>query len=344
MTVPYTPSAFSTPIINPSVGGAGLPPLPYISNSMYAFAPTAINANDLYPGGTQAQQNQALADTINRASRWADNICFGSDPAGKGASLAASLSVESVSTNIKGGELRLVCDYRPILEVVGMDVGPNPSSLSALAPAQVSMIEIKRRTIVLPWGWAPVQGRPYDTGPYLPQNGGGRIYAVWSYVNGYPHTELVDGVAQGATSCVVTSTDGAGGVYGVYPASGTFPGTALTFYDEGNTETVYVQDITTGTSTTTLTVSAFANAHTVPAAPDFIPVSAIPADVHEAVILLTSMLIKTRGVRSLTMPQLPITRPERSTTQALAQAGALEDFDIACHLLAPYTIRTKAKT
>lgn len=337
MTSPYLPTALSSPVLNPATGSSGANPFPYISVSEYQYAPTAIGIPSLKPGGSSADQTQVLFDTIRRASHWADTICFGADPAAKGVSLAASLSVESTWTTIKTGELRLMCDYKPILELVGCDVGIDPTTVSSIGSLAASA-RFTRRTIHVPYYGFPF--RSGDTTPSSPIPNAstyGRIYAVWSYVNGYPHTQLVDSVTAGATSCVVSSTDGNGGLWGVYPASGAFPGTELTVYDGANTETVYVQAITTGTTTTTLTTSAFRNAHTLPTAPDFLPVSAVPADVHQAVISLTTMLIKTRGARAMVMPSVG----GQPSKQALAQAGVLEDWQIADMLLTPYKVRMK---
>jgi hypothetical protein len=343
MVVPYFPTPFATPVISPAVGGAGLPPLPYLSNSQYIFAPTAVDAQHLYPGGTPAQVAQSLADTVNRASRWADSICFGSAPSASGASLAASLSVEQARLRPKQGELRLVCDYRPILEVVGVDIGLTPDTVSSIG-ASSATIQINRQTIVVPWTFLPVTGRPNASAPansvMFPL---GTVYVVWAYVSGYPHTMLTANVTSGATSCEVAATNGNGGLWGVFPASGSFPGTALTVKDGGNTETVYVQGITTGSTTTTLTTTPFRNSHTVPAPPDFIPVTAIPADVEQAVISLTSVIVKVRGSRAQVMPQLPGTMATPRQRQVFAQAGALEDYTMAVSLLAPYRVRSKSK-
>ena len=339
MAVPYLPTVLATPAINPAEGSSGANPVPYISTSEYLYAPTAMATGTLVPGKTTADQTQALADTIRRASAWADRLCFGADPASKGASLAASLSVESIWTTVKQGELRLICDYKPILELVGCDLGNDPSSVTSIGTLS-SGVRFGRRTIYVPfWGLPFRSGDSAPNTPPIPSTYG-RMYAVWSYVNGYPHTQLVDSVTAGATSCVVSATDGNGGLWGVYPASGAFAGTELTIYDGQYTETVYVQGVTTGTTTTTLTTSAFANAHTVPTAPDFIPVSAVPSDVHQAVISLTTMLIKTRGARALVLPN---NIGGQANKQSLGQAGVLEDWQIAEMLLTPYRIRMKAK-
>lgn len=334
MVVPYTPTTFATPVVNPAVGGSGANPLPYLSVSQYQFAPTAMDTTTLVPGGPGPTQTQALADTIRRASRWADRMCFGADPAAKGASLAASLSVESCYTAVKAGELRLVCDYRPIVEVLGIDVGPDPSQVASIGASASATVRIARRVVTVPYGVGFVSGRPGDTSLLYPTRWAGKLYAVWSYVNGYPHTKLAAAVTAGATSCTVAATNGSGGLWGV------FPGTELTVYDGDLTETVTVTEVTAGSTTATVTTTAFANAHSVPSAPDFLPVTALPADVQQAVISLTTMLIKTRGARALVMPQMPGAQPRR---QDFAQAGALEDWDIAQRLLTPYMVRVKGK-
>lgn len=347
MTAPYTPTPLSVPIINPAVGSSGAPPLPYISNTQYQFAPTAMDTNSLKPGGTPEESQQSLADVIRRASRWADSICFGADPSSKGVSLAASLSVESVRTRIKAGELRLICDYRPILEVVGIDIGIDPSNVATIGPTMAGQTVIKRRTIVVPFGTNRVFGRQGDSPGWVPTGlGSGGVYAVWSYVNGYPHTALAASVTEGATTCVVRSTDGLGGVWGLYPASGAFPGSGLTIINGGLTETVFVQSVAPNGNTTTLTTTPFANAHDLPDSPDFLPATTIPEDVQQAVISLTTMLIKTRGIRALIMPTAPGGRVSTASKSQLGSAGALEDYQVACKLLREggYVIRSKQKT
>lgn len=337
MTAPYVPTALATPVVNPSAGSVGANPIPYISPTEYQFAPTAMAIGQLVPGGFTNTQLHALADVIRRASRWADNICFGADPDGK-ASLAASVSVESQWAKLVNGALRLACDYRPI-EVVGIDIGPAPTSVTSIGSTAAGQVRIGRRTIVVPLASGNVF-RNNDVPAVVPYGRqSGRLYAVWSYVNGFPHTKLHTSVSAAATSCVVTATDGAGGLWGVYAASGAFLGTQLQIIDGVNTETVSVKGITKGASTTTLTTSAFQYAHAVPTAPDFIPVTQLPEDIHQACITLTSVLLKTsRGSRTMEMPRSPGQPPNR---QVMAQAGAIGNWENACNLLHDYGVRVK---
>jgi hypothetical protein len=335
MVAPYVPTPFPTGVVNPGVATQGATPIPYLSNSQYTNAPTAIDSTHLAPGGVAGQQAQALADTLARASSWVDAYCFGADLSENGASLAASLAVESSMAKVKNGELRLICDYKPVLELVGCDIGPTPGSVST-ASSFASMVRFGRRTIYIQMGGG-IPFRTGDTAPAIVPASGerGSVFAVWSYVSGYAHTQLAADVAVGDTSCSVAATDGNGGLWGVYPGQ-----TRFRIADGAATETISVLDVTPNGVTTTLTTSAFQNAHSLPGAPDFIPVTTLPSNIEQAAISMTTMLIKTRGARALVMPQTPGGQPNR---QAFAQAGALEDWDIATGILARYTIRLKSK-
>lgn len=331
MVTPYVPTPLATPILNPSIASVDAPAFPYISVSQYTFAPTAMAVNSLVKGGTDAQNTQALADTIGRASSWANLICFGSDASGSQASLAASLSVQAGYMPVRGGEVRLVCNYKPVIEVIGIDTGASPALLASIGPSAASMVRIGSRTIYVPAMSGFLTSRPGDSAAFGVGTNSS-VYAVWSYINGYPHTQLAEAIAAGTTSCTVKATNGAGGLFGVYP------GTQMTIADGGNTETITVTGITANGTTTILTTTPFLYNHLVPAPPDFLPVSALPAGVVQAVISLTTCLIKTRGARAMVLPTLPGGAPTR---QAFAEAGALEDWDIALKILTPYRIHLK---
>ena len=331
---PFVPVPQGTAIVNPEAGGSGAPPLPHISNAQFQFAPTAVSGTSLIKGGTPQQNAQALADTILQASRWADDICFGQDPSDTGASLAASLAVESATIRIKKGELRLLSNYRPLVQLVGVAVGSGMSTLANIDSSLFAMARPGRRTWTIPFAGPNMLFRSGDSAVSTPYSGAaGAVYCVWSNVTGFPHTKLLDAVAANATTCVVASTDGNGGLWGVFPASGGFPGSRLRIVDQGNTESIFVQSIAVNTPSagqTTLTTSAFVYAHTIPTAPDFIPVTAIPETIGRAVISLAACLIKLQGSRAMVMSSTVGGKPSK---QALAQAGAMEDFEIAEQIL-----------
>jgi len=83
----------------------------------------------------------------------------------------------------------------------------------------------------------------------------------------------------------------------------------------------------------TVSISAAANAHTIPQAPDSIRVSALPRAVEQATISLTSVLLKVRGNRAMQMPTAPGGMPGKPQ---MGFAGALGDYEMACELLKPF--------
>ena len=326
MTVtPYTPTPFAIPVANPAMGGAGVP-YPYLSVSEYTFAPTAMDVNNLVPEGDAAAQVQSLADTIQRASAWIDRFCLGADMAAKGASLCATTTIEGDQVTAINGELRLVCDYKPVIMVNGVDIGFDMSNLSSVGPAVASQIRIGRRTIYVPL--MPLIYRSGATMYPAVSAAAGTYVAVWSYVNGYPHTQLVEPITAGATSCVVAPTDGGTGLLGIIPNV-----TQMTIRDGALTERFTVQSVTGTTITTTL---PFRNSHALPQAPDFLPVTAMPADIRDAAIFATTFLIKTRGDMAIVLEGL--TEP-KDVQKSVGDEWA--DLTWAMHSLEPYRVRYK---
>lgn len=321
MIGPFVPTPFANPVID-SAAYAGTPyrRAPYISPSEYRFTPTAVGTQGLVPGSDQQATDStvALLQEIERASSWMDQHAF-HVPDG---TFAASVSTEKARIKVKpNGELCLISNFKPILEVVGIGVGADPGLITNLAPAPPLWWE--GQVIRLPPGWTqnPATSFPVFTwrGPYA--------YVVWQTVNGFPHVQLAANVAAHDTTISVTpsSPDGTT-VVGIYP------NTPLQIVDGAKSETVVVQSVS-GTTLTLVAGTQFD--HEIPTAPDFIRVSAIPWAIEQACVSLTSVLLKTRGNRSFVLPGAP---GSAATRKAMAQAGALDDFDNACRLLKPYVI------
>ncbi len=326
MTVtPYSPTPFAVPVANPAMGGAGVP-YPYLSVSEYAFAPTAMDTMSLIPSGERQDQIQSLADTIQRASAWIDRFTMGADAAAKGASLCATTSVETDYVTAINGTLRLVCNYKPVIMCTGVDVGFDMSNLSSVGASVQSQIRIGIRTIYVPL--MPLIYRSGSTMYPAVSRAAGNYVAVWSYVNGYPHTYLTEPITAGQTSCVVAPTDGGTGLLGIIPNV-----TQMTIRDGSQTERFTVQSVS---GTTITPVVPFQNAHAIPTWPDFLPVTAMPADVRDACIFATTFLIKTRGDNSIVLDEL--TEPKQ--VQKVA-GDEWSDLTWAMHSLEPYRVRYK---
>ncbi len=316
----FVPEKFTVPAVSPDTASL-FRRAPYLSPSEYQAAPTAVGTGGLVPGGSQEENQGQLLSVINRASGWLDAICFHRADG----TLAASPSTESAWVRPKDdGTLMLVCNYKPILACTALAVGTGPSNMSSLGNEGAEAITIQGPVIML----APVSS-VFQAFSAFPPRIRGRTYAVWEYVNGYPHTLLATEAKAGATSIKVEPSEPGG-----TEVAGIFPGTQLTIHDGANTEIVVVHEVE---GLTLKLTSALQYGHVLPSAAfDSIRVSAIPYDVEQACISLVSCLIKTRGTRAMTLPQaMP---GGGSPGQVAIQAGGLQDFEIAYELLKPYIV------
>ena len=324
--VPYTPTPLQTSVVSPSAGGAGVATtIPFISPSEYNNYPTAMATSDLVPDGDANQQADAFFSLLTRASNWVDRITMGMALATRGASLRATLNVESAMVPLVRGELKLICDYRPVLEVRGVDVGANLTSLATVGPSIAAGIRLGRRTIYVPLAAPSLPAASRSLVSLVPPN---PLFCVWSYISGYPHTKLLDSVDKGLDTFSVQPTDGGGGLLGVYP------GSQLDLVDGQSSESVVVKSVAGNVITTQ---AALAFDHVLPDGPDFIPVTGVPADVRLANIYLATGLLKTRGDEAVLLSE--VTEPHR---RQMMMGDLPKDFLIAMKLLQSFKVRLKA--
>ena len=324
----FVPEPFATPVVS-STTTTLFRRTPYISPSEFKSAPTAVATTNLVPNGSEAEQLAALAAVISRASDDLDTVCFHRADG----TLAASPSTENGWVTSKaGGELELICNYKPILEVDGIAVGSGPQNMSSLTSEAAQNITIDGRIITV-FAGARTLGRG-SWWPAFPTRRG-KVWVVWTYVNGYPHTALAkEAKAEDEAIEVEPSTPGGSAVYGVYP------GTQLTIHDGADTEVVVVSSV----ERLKLNLAGeLAYDHALPTAPDTTRVSAVPWGVEQACISLTSHLIKARGSRALTLPQTPGGKGS-PPKQAEGQAGAAKDLETALRLLKPYIVPNRRST
>jgi hypothetical protein len=330
MSVPYTPVPFSIPVpVNPTYGGVLGDVIPYISPTGYRSEPTSMSTNDLIPSSQTTQSNaaaqeQALVDTLRRASEWTDRICFGAVASSKRTGLRASINVEVDQVRIVNGWLRLYCDIKPIAEVRGVDVGLFMGGLTTIGSGLAAAIRIGRRTIYVPYS---VPAFPANFRQFTQNEPSDKVTVVWAYVGGFPHTALAANITHGTSTVTLTPTDGATGLLAIYP------GTSMEVVDGVNTEYFVVQSLSANVVTTT---APFANDHTIPLAPDFIAVTSVPPGVRLATTFLTTALLKTRGDSSISLEE--ISEP-RSIEKVSGEMWA--DIEIAKSMLKPYMSRVK---
>ncbi len=326
----FVPEQFSAPAVSPDTASL-FRRTPYISPTEYQQTPTAVAVNNLVPGGNAAEQLGALAAIISRASDWVDTICFHRADG----TLAASPTTESGWIRPRdNGTLFLICNYKPILEVDGLALGINPSEMQNIGQQAAETLTITGQIITLPsFGTLSGSGNFPTFFPSRPTRNG-RVYVVWRYVNGFPHTSHAKEAKKGATKLEVAPSIPAGeSVFGVYP------GTQLTIHDGANTEVVVVSSVE---GLTLNLAAALQFDHKPPATPDTIRVSAVPWVVEQACISLTSSLIKTRGTRAMVIPQ--VAGNAAPAKQAPAQTGGLKDAELAYDLLRPFVVPVMRST
>jgi hypothetical protein len=282
-----------------------LPVEPYLTTDEYRQAPTGVDSTGLVKGD-QAASLAELGNVIARASSWADTMC--------GQVLAATPDVEGGRLNIgRDGFLRIHPRQTPILDVTGISYGTIPGQMTALT--DLSNVWVEPAMIIVPLSQvSTIFSGPLAFTRIVPST---EVYAQWQYIAGWPNTTLTGAVTQGATSLSVKTP------------TGVMPGAQLTIYDGAQTETVTVSSTYVPMTTPVTLGSGTLWAH-----PRLgISVSGLPPGVKQAVILLTSALIKTRGASSMVMQSV---RGEMSRADTKAEAGGVEEIDLADELLAPY--------
>lgn len=286
---------------------------PYITPGEYRTAPTGVDTSNLVkgnPSGTEAM----LYDIVSRASSWADVIC--------GQSLSARTDTyQGRYTVDRDGNATIFPRFFPIIEVTAFAYGTQPNNLTALTDLSNVWVEETEFQVPMGYGtWSSSGPLQFGQGP----RPGAKVRALYSYVAGFPNTYLASTALAGATSIVVRDP------------TGILPGkTQLTIFDGAQTETVTADATYTIGSATVALAAPLAYPHAAPG----VSVSGLPPFVKQAVILLCSTLIQTRGAVALIAPAVSglSSRYTQSGSQ-LSRAQRIpadDNVSIACDLLTP---------
>jgi hypothetical protein len=269
---------------------------PYITPDEYKASPTGVNVSQLVPRGTPEQNDDALVVAISRASSYVDIHCR--------QVLAATLDTQSGRYRVqRGGFMRIPADNAPVVAVDSVKFGFVPSNLTTIT--DLSNIWIDRKVVTVPIPSVRTNNA-FSTLAW-----DGRVYAVMTYVNGYANTLISANTAIGDTTITVDST------------LGIIAGMELTIYDPGSTEVVTITNV----AGNVLTVSApMSYAHEIGDS-----ISALPSAIKQAVVLLTSAIIKTRGSEAIVMNTM-----SQPTVRAKGEAGMKEEITMAKELLVPF--------
>jgi hypothetical protein len=278
---------------------------PYITVDEYLAAPTGVDVSQLIPGGNTSANRAALATRILSASAYADSLCY--------QVLGATTDMATGEFRVfRDGTIRVPLPFTPVIEVTNVALGWRAGALQNLS--DLSGLWFQKKVVRIPV--CGLSAALTYTGPVAPSRSGS-LFAQVTYVNGYANTILAADVAAGASSIVVKGT------------LGIFAGMPLTISDDknGTTETVTVGAGYVAGSTTVPLVAPVGSQHTAG-----VGVSALPRPIKEAVIALTSHLIKTRGAESLALSGVSggPTHTEKDVP------GSDEEYDLAADLLHPF--------
>lgn len=283
---------------------------PYITVTEFLNSATGVDVSQLVPGGSTAQNQVALVTKIQRASNYADVKCK--------QVLAATAQIETGQVAAdRWGRYLLHPRQWPVLQLTSASLTPIDGGTAV--PVTVSTAIVERTRIILPTtatlGTSTVGPLQFGTAGPLQD-----AYAQFGYVAGWPNTILTATATQGATSIQVQS------------ALGIYAGSTLTIYDGLNTETVTVANGYVSGTTLPLTTGLL-NTHTYTAgAQNNISVSALPPAVKEAIVLLTTALIKVRGAEAFAMAAIR-EQPERRQKMT---PGGITAFDVVEDILADF--------
>lgn len=254
--------------------------LPYITISEMKNAPTRVDLTNLIPGGSQPTQDAELANLILRASGAIDNFLD--------QQLVSRVRTEVARPRInRRGEVFIHPDHTPIVELRSFKYGATPANLGAVDDLSNVQIDEHYFTIVLgPFVGGSSEGSlefGRTLGPDQP------LFCEFTYVNGWPVTGLAADVALGGAQITVKDS------------AGIIAGDRLAIYNSDKTEDVVVQSVTGNVVTLT---AGTASAHTAGTGALAVGISAMPAQVKEAAILITTALLKVGGNGAIVSGQL----------------------------------------
>ena len=291
---------------------------PYLTVEEYLAAPTGTDISQILPGGSPAQNRDALKGVIQRASSEAD--VFAQQV------LAATLDTQVAPPQgwriiRRSGRttLEIPVDYTPVVCVTGISLGTDPSNVAALT--DLTGVWPSRKIVSVPVSGGaittPPAGAVAGAGPTWPSAASGRYWGAVTYVNGFFNATLSLPVSAGDTT--VTPSD----------TLGLFPGLSFQVFDS----------LFATSETCQVAAGYIPGAATVPLAAPLTyghaagtSVSALPPAIRQAVISLTSALIKRRGGEAIMLQSI---HDEPSRVEQ-GEPGMSSDEQHAYALLRPF--------
>ena len=198
--------------------------------------------------------------------------------------LAATMETEVGTWQVRNGMIMVPVTQTPVIAVYGISTGPI-ATMTLLA--DYSGVEIGRTVVRVPSGMLTAPTRTSIT-----------------YVAGFANSIMTATSTAGATVLALDNP------------LGMIAGQTVTIYDPSQTETIVIASVT-ATGITTLAPMKFAHAIGV-------NVSALPARAKQAVVLLTTSLLKTKAAQAMVLHSV---RATPQTQQSTAPGRTSEEVD-----------------
>lgn len=282
---------------------------PYVSVAEFRAHPTFLDSNNLRSGKPQDAQDAALYNALLTASQWADdevNMPLGAHLRSENVRMAPS----------RLGQLRYHPEHAPVLAVTALATGATPDQLDDATDPQTWTEQDGRIVVAYSPGGGPGLASLQFGSPAV----GGEVLVRWTYIAGWPATQLTEVAEAAATSVTVRDP------------IGITVGTVLRLWTPAKEEAVTVAAV--AGSVLTLS-SALAHEHPAEASCSSLPTTARQAVINYAVARLMRPAPLTRvasndalGVRALT--------PSASAKDAGRVSGGADLIADAKRLLNPF--------
>lgn len=301
---------------------------PYLTVDMLKYGSyLGTPVGNLVPGpnATPAQQDAALAEIIEQASSWVDEVACHQVLS---ATIDTVLSRAVVSND---GFVYINPQYRPVLAVLGVSVGTTAGNLQALD--DLTGIGVQDDVITIPGSaplptWLP-DGRWLQLGPGMPS--GVRLWYQSRVMSGWPVTLLNASADVGATEISVEDTTGI--IEGITQLT-IYAGPARRRFIAGAVSTASGAG-TVGTGPGTVVCPALTQALD-NNAQNPIMVSALPAVANKAVALVVRSFVKDKARGN--------TNAATATAKDPDALGAGGDLAQAYAMLQRFALRTTGTT
>lgn len=232
--------------------------VPYITLAELEQSPIYNQLRKLIPDQLEGERDAQLEAIIRRATSMINGEVH--------QNLAATVDTEIAQVRVShDGSLRLHTRSSPIVEVLSIAIGNDPSNLVPIADLSNLVVDPWRITV-------PMVGR--NACLNVSSSRSGHMWAKWSYINGFPVTTFAVQANAGDTSVTVVD------------ATGVIAGTTVLTVEDGRSVEQFIPTDVTGN---VLTVpDGLLSAHQVGTG-----VTGLPDVIKEATLLLISRLHDT---------------------------------------------------